>query len=96
MPKSRAVPKYRPIVATTSAPAERHFRLENSAAVSSAWAWRAFLMMALVLLGLTINFAVQHYNVLLSGAWGLITAAWFAFSMYLWRQHTRWVKGEIG
>jgi hypothetical protein len=53
-------------------------------------------MMSLVMLGFCINFAIQHYRVFYVGAWGLITTVWFAFSMYLWRQHTRWVNGEIG
>ena len=95
MAKSRAVPKYRPVVATTATPGQRQFRLEGSAAVTSAWAWRAFFMMALVMIGFCINFGVQDYSIFIVGAWSLITASWLAFSLYLWRQHTRWVKMEI-
>jgi hypothetical protein len=82
-------------VAATPTPAPRHFRLESSAAVTSPWAWRAFFMMALVMVGFCINFGVQDYSDFIVGAWSLITAAWLAFSMYLWRQHTRWVNNEI-
>jgi hypothetical protein len=38
---------------------------------------------------------VQHYSLFYSAGWGLITAVWFSFSMFLWRQHTRWVNMEI-
>jgi len=95
MAKSRAVPKVRAVVPVTADPAARHFKLENSLAVTSSWAWRAFLMMALVMVGLCINFAVQNYSVFIVGAWSLITLTWFGFSMYLWRQHSRWVHSEI-
>jgi hypothetical protein len=97
MPKSRPVPKIRtitPAPPTVAAP-ERRFRLADSPAVSSPWAWRAFFMMTLVALGFCINFAVQHYSILYSGGWGVIAAGWFGFSMFLWRQHTRWVNNEI-
>jgi uncharacterized membrane protein len=96
MPKSRPVPKIRTVTPAPSAPApQRRYRLVDSPAITSPWAWRAFFMMTLVALGFCINFAVQHYSLFYSAGWGLITAVWFSFSMFLWRQHTRWVNMEI-
>lgn len=96
MPKYRAVPKYYPAPTAAGSAGGDRFRMEESKAVTTTWAWRAFLMMALVFFGLCLVFALQHGRTFYAVAWGLIGAVWFAFSMYLWRQHTRWVRGEIG
>jgi hypothetical protein len=93
MPKYRAVPKVRTAPPQPAAPVERRFRLEESKFVTTGWAWRALFMMGLVALGFFINFAVQGYNVFITGAWGLITLVWLSFAMWLWRQHTVWTNG---
>jgi hypothetical protein len=94
MPKFRAVPKYRTVAPQSSAPpADRHFRLEESKFVTTGWAWRALFMMGLVALGFFINFALQGYNLFITGAWGLIAVGWIGFAVWLWRMHTVWTNG---
>jgi hypothetical protein len=62
---------------------------DGSRSVQSVWVWRAFLLLALVALGLCIAFA--YGGVLLYAvAWAVIAAGWFATSMWLWRQHLEW------
>jgi hypothetical protein len=95
MPKTRAVPRTVPVV-PAPARVSKPFRLEDSRAVSSSFVWRAFAMMSLVALGFCINFAVQGYTLFYTACWGVIAVFWLAFSMFLWRQHTRWTNGEIG
>lgn len=46
------------------------------------------LFLSLVALGLFIRSAFGH-SMFLIVAWGVITVAWFGFSMLLWRRHLR-------
>ncbi len=58
----------------------------RSAQVQSPWAWRGFLFMALIALGLAIGFWSGGRDVF-GAAWTVISGAWLAVAMRLWRRH---------
>jgi hypothetical protein len=73
--------------AEATAPTRSRFRLpDGSRSVTSPWVWRGFVMMALIALGLCITLFVGG-KVDFGAAWAVITAAWLATGMWLWRQH---------
>jgi hypothetical protein len=61
---------------------------DGSKSVQSVWVWRGFFFMSLIALGLCISFAERGLT-FFAGAWGVISAGWFATSMFLWRKHVR-------
>jgi len=71
-----------------AAPATR-FRLpDGSRSVESPWVWRGFLFLAFIALGLCLTFVMGGQS-MFAVAWAVITAGWFATSMWLWRKHVR-------
>jgi hypothetical protein len=61
---------------------------DGSRSVQSPWVWRGFLFMSLIALGLCLSlFSARQtpYGI----AWALVTAGWFAISMWLWRKHVK-------
>lgn len=62
---------------------------DGSRSIQSPWIWRGFLLLSLVALGLVIAFAASGHS-LFAAEWGVITAGWFATSMWLWRQHVQY------
>jgi hypothetical protein len=62
---------------------------DGSRSVQSVWVWRGFLFMSFIALGLCLIFAAAGL-LFYAVAWAVITAGWFATSMWLWRQHVRW------
>jgi hypothetical protein len=70
------------------------FRLpDGSRSTQSPWVWRGFFFMSLIALGLCIAFATagQYF---FAGAWGVITAGWFAISMWLWRRNVLFDRAD--
>jgi hypothetical protein len=61
---------------------------QDSRSVRSVWGWRAFLVMALVFLGVAIILAGNGAGTF-AILWAVIAIGWFATSMWLWRQHSR-------
>jgi hypothetical protein len=65
---------------------QKKWEVDQSRSVQSVWVWRAFLMMALVAVGIAILLATNHDNTYAIG-WGVIAAGWFGISMLLWKKH---------
>jgi len=61
---------------------------DGSRSVDSPWVWRGFLFMTFIALGLCLTFAMGGQR-MFALAWAVITAGWFATSMWLWRKHVR-------
>jgi hypothetical protein len=72
---------------------EDRWNVQESRSVRSVWVWRGFFMMSLVAIGITIIFATNDRTMLAVG-WGIISAGWFAVSMWLWYQHNRWYDSD--
>jgi hypothetical protein len=66
---------------------------DGTRSVQSPWVWRGFLFMSLIALGLCLALAVGDQT-LYALAWGIITLAWFATSMWLWRRHVVYDDAE--
>jgi hypothetical protein len=64
------------------------FSLDDSLLVRSSWVWRSFLLLALVAFGAAIIFAGNGLTVD-AVLWVVIGLGWLAFSMGLWRRHTK-------
>ena len=61
---------------------------DGSRSQQSVWVWRGFFLMSLIGAGLALSFADTgrlRYCV----AWSVISAGWFAISMWLWRRHVQ-------
>lgn len=69
--------------------------VQQSRSVRSGWFWRGFLMLALLAVGVAIIMGSNHHGSLAVG-WLVIAAGWFATSMWLWRQHNRYIRGDRG
>jgi hypothetical protein len=67
------------------------WEFRESRSVKSAWVWRAFFMLSLVAIGIVFIMIGNHHTTL-AAFWGVIAAGWFATSMWLWRQHSRYMK----
>ena len=59
---------------------------DGTRSVQSPWVWRGFLFMSLIGLGFCLTLATGGHYVY-AVAWAMITAGWFAISMWLWRRH---------
>lgn len=67
--------------------------LDDSRTVRSGWIWRGFLVLSLFAVGVALILNGNHHSDL-AVVWLVIAAGWFGFSMFLWRRHTRWVRGS--
>jgi hypothetical protein len=68
------------------------WEVQDSRSVRSGWIWRGFLMLTLLAVGVAIIMEANHHGTL-AIMWGVIAAGWFAISMWLWRQHSRYMRG---
>ena len=67
---------------------------DGSRSVQSPWIWRGFFLLSLVALGLALSLSLQgHY--LFAALWLVITAGWFATSMWLWRKNVLLDRAEM-
>src|SRR5579884_3757942 len=72
-------------------PPAKEWDVQESRSVRSGWVWRGFLMLALLGVGVAIIMAGNHQSTL-AVLWLVIAAGWFATSMWLWRQHGRYLR----
>ena len=66
---------------------------DGSRSAQSVWIWRAFLLLALIAVGICLSLAVDGRPGF-AAAWGVIAAGWFGISMMLWRRHLQWAAAE--
>jgi hypothetical protein len=71
----------------------KEWNVQESRSVRNPWVWRGILMLALLAVGVAITLAGNHDGTL-AVLWLVIAAGWFATSMWLWRQHTRYMRGR--
>lgn len=69
------------------------WQVRDSKSVRSGWIWRGFLMLALLAVGVAIIMVANHHSSL-GIAWGVIAVGWLAISMWLWRMHGRYLRGD--
>jgi hypothetical protein len=67
------------------------WEVSESRSVRSGWVWRGFFLLSLIAVGVAFIMAGNHQTTL-AALWGVIAAGWFITSMWLWRQHTRYLK----
>jgi hypothetical protein len=65
------------------------YEVSESRSVRSPWVWRAFVIMALVAVGIDIILAGNGARTFYLVAWGVIAAGWFGIAMWLWHQHNK-------
>ena len=65
----------------------------ESRSVRTGWIWRGFLVLTLFAIGISIIMQANHHSTF-AILWLVIAAGWFATSMWLWRQHTRYMRGD--
>jgi hypothetical protein len=68
---------------------EDRYSVQDSRSVRSPWVWRAFVIMALVAVGIDIALAGSGARAFYLVAWGIIAAGWMAIGLWLWRQHNK-------
>jgi hypothetical protein len=61
--------------------------------VRTGWIWRGFLVLTLLAVGVAIIMEANH-KATLAILWVVIAGGWFATAMWLWRLHSRYMKGE--
>lgn len=79
--------------AIRNAMSDEKWDVSASRSVRSGWIWRGFFMLTLFAIGIAILTATEHHGTL-AILWLVIAAGWFATSMWLWRQHTRYMRGD--
>jgi hypothetical protein len=67
--------------------------IQESRSVRTGWIWRGFLMLTLFAIGIAIIMLTTHHSTL-AILWLVIAAGWFATSMWLWRQHSRYMRSD--
>lgn len=78
--------------ATPANPGRREkWQPSESRSVRSGWGWRGFLMLTLVAIGVAIIMAGNHHGTL-AILWLVIAVGWLFTSMWLWRQHSRYMR----
>jgi hypothetical protein len=91
-PTGRATPRKGAAPAPAAKPAKpEKWDVQESRSVRNAWVWRGFLMMALFALGVAIILNGNHHSTL-AILWVVIGVGWFAIAMWLWRQHSRYMR----
>jgi hypothetical protein len=89
----RVTPRKGVVPAPAKPEKSREWSLQESRAVRNGWVWRGHLMMALLFVGVAIIMQGNHHGTL-AVLWLVIAAGWFAASMWLWRQHGRYMRGR--
>ena len=59
---------------------------DSSRSVQSPWVWRAFAVMALVGIGLSMSL-FETGQATFGAAWAVIALGWLVTAMWLWRRH---------
>ena len=76
------------------APAENEkWDVNQSRSVRTGWIWRGFFMLSLVAVGVAVIMGANHHDTL-AILWVVIAVGWFAISMWLWRMHSRYMRGD--
>ena len=91
-PTGRVTPRKGARPASAKPARSEKWEVKDSRSVRSGWIWRGFLMLTLLAVGVAIIMAGNHHAAL-AILWGVIAAGWFAVSMWLWRQHNRYIRG---
>lgn len=77
--------------AKSTRPQSKEWAASESRSVRSGWVWRGFLMLTMLAVGVAIIMASNHHATL-AILWVVIAVGWLATSMWLWRQHTRYMR----
>ena len=77
--------------ALRKAMSDEKWEVRESRSVRTPWVWRGFFMLTLFGIGVAIILAGNHHGTF-ALLWLVISAGWFATSMWLWRQHTRYMR----
>ena len=67
--------------------------VQESRSVRNPWAWRGYFMVSLMFIGVAIILNGNHHQTF-AILWVVIAAGWFAASMWLWRQHSRYMRDK--
>lgn len=67
--------------------------VSQSRSVRSGWVWRGIMVLSLLALGVAIILAGNHQSVL-AVFWVVIAAGWFSVSVWVWRMHARYLRGD--
>jgi hypothetical protein len=67
--------------------------VQESRSVRTPWIWRGFLLLSLFGIGVAIILDGNHQRTF-AILWLVISAGWFATSMWLWRQHSRYMRNR--
>jgi hypothetical protein len=67
--------------------------IKQSRSVRTGWIWRGFFVLSLFAIGVAITMEANHHATL-AILWLVIGAGWLATSMWLWRQHSRYMRGD--
>lgn len=67
------------------------WQVSESRSVRTGWVWRGFLLLTLMAVGVAIIMEANHHGTL-AILWLVIAAGWFVTSMWLWRQHSRYMR----
>ncbi|HMC41188.1 MAG TPA: hypothetical protein VKI19_16095 [Acidimicrobiales bacterium] len=65
--------------------------VQDSRSVRTPWVWRVFLLLSLFGIGVAIILDGNHHRTF-AVLWLVISAGWFAVAMWLWRQHSRYMR----
>ena len=79
--------------ALRKAMSDEKWDVRESRSVRTPWVWRGFLLLTLFGIGVAIILEGNHHGTF-ALLWLVISAGWFAISMWLWRQHSRYMRGK--
>lgn len=85
----RATPRKGPAV--RKAMSNEKWDVQQSRSVRSPWAWRGYFLVSLMFVGVAIILDGNHHQTF-AVLWVVIAAGWFAASMWLWRQHSHYMR----
>lgn len=79
---------------TPSKPAKSEkWEVNDSRSIRTGWVWRGFLVLSLIAVGVAIIMEANHHGTF-AALWVVIAAGWFGISMWLWRMHSRYMRGD--
>ena len=67
--------------------------IQESRSVRNPWGWRAYFMVSLMFVGVALILNGNHHQTF-AILWLVIAVGWFAASMWLWRQHSRYIRNK--
>lgn len=89
-PSGRATPSK---AALRKAMSNEKWDVSESRSVRTGWIWRGFLVLSMFAVGIAITMQAYHHGSL-AVLWLVIAAGWFAVSMWLWRKHSQYMRGD--